>query len=60
MRGTVAPREIIKEQLAGEGCLCRTARKLDGMQRLIRVLREGILQEELDFEPDPRGLHVSL
>ena len=51
---------IIKEQLAREVCLCRTARKLDGMQRLIRVLREGILQEELDFEPDPRGLHVSL
>ena len=47
-------------QLAREVCLCRTARKLDGMQRLIRVLREGILQEKLDFEPDSRGLHVSL
>ena len=51
---------ILRQQLAKEAWLCRTAHVLEGMQLLRRALREGALQEDLPFEPDERGWHVSL
>ena len=45
---------VLREQLAKEAWLCRTARALEGMQVLRRALREGALQEALAFEPNER------
>lgn len=50
----------MKQQLAREVSFCRTARRVEGMPHLIEALREGVLAEALAFEPDSRGLHVSL
>ena len=48
------------EQLGREICLlCRTARKLDGVQALPGALREGIAHEALAYEPGARALRVS-
>ena len=49
-----------RQPLAREASLCRTARRVEGMRRLMDALREGIAAEALAFEPDSRGLHVSL
>ena len=53
-------RGVIREQLARDVWLFRTARRVEGLQRLVGALREAVLNEDLAFEPDARGLHVSL
>ena len=37
-----------------------TSGRVEGLQRLVGALREAVLDEDLAFEPDARGLHVSL
>ena len=51
---------VARKQLARELRLFRTARRVEGLERLVGALREGVLDENLAFEPDERGLHVSL
>ena len=51
---------VAREQLARDLCLFRTARRVEGLERLLDVLREEVLEERLAFEPDQRGCHVSL
>ena len=53
-------RGVIREQLASDVWLFRTARRVEGLQRLVGALREAVLDEDLAFEPGARGLHVSL
>ena len=51
---------VIRRQLARELSLCRTARVVEGMSGLVRALREETTRQQLAFEPDARGVHVSL
>ena len=51
---------VIRRQLARELSLCRTARVVEGMSGLVDALREETTRQQLAFEPDARGVHVSL
>ena len=50
----------ITRQLAREVSLCRTAQRVHGMKGLAQALQKRALAEHLVFEPDVRGIHVSL
>ena len=46
--------------LAKEPSLCKTARRVLGLDALAQPLRHAILDAGSKFEPDQRGMHVSL